>query len=154
MSNLPASRDAQAGVTLMELLVVISIIGILAGIAIPSYQKSVSKTRRRAAEACLSNYAGFMERFYTSNLRYDVDVAGTAVALPAVDCASAANTGNYYDYRFSGAVAQAAYMLQAIPKTGSGQDTKDAQCGTLTLDQTGARGASGAGNAAAIAACW
>jgi type IV pilus assembly protein PilE len=148
MHSVFPARRTEAGVTLIELLVVVAIVAILAGIAYPSYQKSVAKTRRKAAEACLSSYAGFMERYYTSNLSY-VDSGGNAPTLPTLDCATSSNTGDHYTYSFSGAVTAAAYRLRAVPKTR--QSASDSQCGTLTLDQTGARSASGS---AGVAGCW
>src|SRR3546814_14959759 len=68
-------------------------------IAYPSYINSITRSKRAAATACLSSYATFMERFYTTNLRYDVDTAGDDVALPTLDCATAANTGADYGYQ-------------------------------------------------------
>src|SRR3546814_11071126 len=77
----------------------VTIVAILALIAYPSYINSITRSKRAAATACLSSYATFMERFYTTNLRYDVDTAGDDVALPTLDCATAANTGADYGYQ-------------------------------------------------------
>lgn len=144
----PGGRG-DAGFSLIELMSVIVIIAILAAIAIPSYIKHVTKTNRVAAEACLSQYSNFMERYYTTYLRYDEDPSNsTAIVFPKLDCATTAQTGNNYDYSLP-AVSATAYTVQAKPKTP--QDTRDAACGTLTLDQTGTRGRSGT---AALDSCW
>ncbi|WP_020648881.1 type IV pilin protein [Solimonas variicoloris] len=143
----------QSGFTLIELIIAVAIVGILAAIAYPSYINSITKTKRRAAEVCLSSYATFMERFYTTNLRYDEDLAGNAMnsaALQALglDCASDQNTGKDYSYAFE-SVAAAAYTLKAVPI--DAQADRDTRCGTLTLDHTGTRGATGS---AGVAECW
>ena len=74
----------EAGFTLIELLIVIAIIGILAVIAVSTYQDQIVKSRRAAAAACLQEGAQFMERYYTTNLTYanatapacDADIGG------------------------------------------------------------------------------
>ena len=151
LSHLAGMRRT-SGFTLIELMVVVAIIAIIAAIAYPSYINSVVKTKRAAAEGCLSEYANYMERYYTANLRYDQTAAATPVAnaLPALDCASAANTGADYTYSFAaGSPTQSAYTIQAVPQ--GTQASRDTQCGTLTLNQTGTRTASGTGG---VANCW
>lgn len=139
----------------MELMVAVAIVGVLAAIAIPAYTQSVTKTNRRAAEVCLSSFATHMERFYTTNLRYDQTVAGVAMntaALQALglDCASNVNTGSTYSYSFgSGSPTASTYALVAAPQ--GAQATRDAKCGSLTLNQAGLRGVTGS---SPVADCW
>ena len=147
-------RARGAGFSLIELMIVVAIIAILAGIALPSYTRHVVKTKRVAAQACLSEYASYMERYYTTNLRYDHDTSATPVANPVstapatlvLDCASAQRTGADYSYALPAAsLSASSYSLTATPV--GAQATRDAQCGMLSLDQTGARGPATAG-------CW
>ncbi|MCH5374909.1 MAG: prepilin-type N-terminal cleavage/methylation domain-containing protein, partial [Planctomycetes bacterium] len=58
------------GVTLLELLVVVAIIGVLAAVAYPSYQRSVGKTWRSRAIACLEEIAVGMERRFTVTMSF------------------------------------------------------------------------------------
>jgi type IV pilus assembly protein PilE len=127
-----------AGFTLIELMIVVAIIAIIVAIAYPSYTRYITHTHRTAAEACLSEYANYMERYYTTNLRYDEDSDGNDNSLPDLDCASAGQTGANYKYTFAdGELTQSTYVLQAVPQ--GVQADRDTQCATLALDQTGQR---------------
>ena len=123
------------GFSLIELMIVVLIIAVLAAIAYPSYTRHVVKTHRVAAEGCLSEYANYMERYYTTNLRYDKDpTTSTAISLPSLDCKS--QTAAFYDYSLA-SVSATAFSVQAVPK--GVQLARDTTCGTLKLDQTGTR---------------
>lgn len=136
------------GFTLIEIMVVVAVIAILAAIAYPSYQQSVAKTRRSAAQGCLVEMAQFMERFYTTNMRYDQNAAGVAVALANPTCR--AEMAAFYTFGFAaGQPTQSTYTIQAVPQ--GSQASADAGCGTLTLTQAGTKGRSGT---AALNSCW
>ena len=139
------------GFTLMELMITVVIIAVLAAIAWPIYSGYVARTRRVAAEGCLSEYANYMERYFTTNLRYDQDSAGTpnTLALASMSCAGNSQTGIYYAYSFPATtLSVSTYTIMAAPKTP--QDTNDAKCGNLTIDQKGTRTADGT----APSSCW
>ena len=143
------------GFTLIELMIVVAIIAVLASIAYPSYIKYITKTRRNAATACLSEYANYMERHYTTYLSYKQQAADTTWP-PALGCADTTQTGDYYNYRFGGTPASptsTAYSVQAVPQ--DVQASRDTQCGTLGLNQSGTRFIqSSESTAAPVAACW
>lgn len=151
---------AASGFTLLELTIAVAIIAILAAIAVPSYRTYVVRTNRAAAEACLSQYASYMERFYATNLQYNRipanPGAATGTANPLVgttpsltlDCAGPSQTGNNYTIIVPAASATG-YTIQATPI--HAQLRRDTQCGTLTLNQIGTRTRSGTGS---LAQCW
>ena len=147
-------RLHRAGFTLIELMIVVAIVAILAAIAYPSYITHVTKTHRVAAEGCLSEFSNWMERYYTTNLRYDQDPnTGTAVTatipFTTMDCAMTSQTGADYTYQFVAAPTATAYAIEAIPQ--GAQASRDTQCGTLSIDQSGTRTISGTGT---LAECW
>ncbi|HET7561416.1 MAG TPA: type IV pilin protein [Rhodanobacteraceae bacterium] len=155
-----ALRTAKAtlrsrGFTLIEMVIVVLIIAILAAIAIPSYNNYITKTRRNAASGCLSQYANYMERYYTTNLRYDQDTSGTKLTTPpALGCSAAAETGDYYQYAFAASQpTQSTYTILAKPQ--GTQASRDTQCATLGIDQTGQRYyQSTKSDSAGLDTCW
>lgn len=136
------------GFTLIELMIVVAIVGIITAIAYPSYMESVMKSRRGAAKSCLSEYAHFMERFYTSNLAYDKDISSVALTVPALGCTSEGKLNQFYTFTVDN-LTRNTFTANATP-IGT-QLTSDTKCGTLSLTHDGQRKVSVTGNEAA---CW
>ena len=134
---------ASAGFTLIELMVVLAIVAILAGVAYPSYIESVKRARRSEARTYLLEAQQFMARFYSANSRYTTDEAGTtSPALPARLQSVPADAPRY---TLSVEAAVSGYTLTATP-------VGDDDCGNLTLTHTGAKGRSGQG--LTVDECW
>ena len=137
----------QAGLTLIELMVAVAIVGILTIIAYPNYAGYMVRSKRNLATACLQEAAQYMERFYTTNLRYDqTATTSIAVSLPTTACIQDLN-GRYVLSIAS--VSANAFALKATPQ--GAQATADTQCGTLGLSQAGTKTITGTGT---VAACW
>ncbi len=69
------------GFTLIELLVVVLIIGILAAVAVPQYQKAVAKARTAEAVSVLKNLVNAEEVYYLANGEYTPDISKLDVEM-------------------------------------------------------------------------
>ena len=111
------------GFTLIELMIVVGIVAILASLALAGYDFATRKTRRAAAQGCLTEAAQAMERHYTTTMSY----AGAAIP------ACSADVTPYYAVGFAtGEPTGTTYVLQAVPIGGQSKDS----CGTMSVNQT------------------
>lgn len=124
------------GFTLIELMIVITIVAILAAIAYPSYQNYILKSRRVDAEGNLLELGQYLERYFTENGRYDQDRGGTAVSLP-FNKSPKEGTATFYNLAFTaGEPTATTFELSASP---AGSQAEDTDCGVLSLDHTGTK---------------
>lgn len=131
--------QSNAGFTLVELMIAVAIIAIIAAIALPLYQNQVEQTRRTTAQADLLELAQWMERRYSNG--FDYRDGGNNPVLPFTQ--SPQTGAAFYNISFSVNATRDTYTLQAVPTGAQAND----DCGTLTLNDEGVRGAAQAG-------CW
>jgi len=125
------------GFTLLELMIVVAIIAILAGLAISGYQKQIRKSRRAEAKQALSDLALRYEKYRSNNTVY-----GTCdeVNSPS-NCTSFNALFSYYTvavtFPSSGTCPSTlaksnanSFILTATPKNAQ---TADTQCATIVL---------------------
>lgn len=136
------------GVTLVELMVVITIIGVLAAIAVPGYRRYLIRSQRSEAKISLLAVQTAEEKFYLQNNAYTNNITG---APPAGLGLQAVTETGKYDLAITTFPADGqSYTATATPRAGGGQ-TDDSQCVNFTLDERGTRGVSGPYGAQA---CW
>lgn len=148
--------------TLIELMIVILIIGIIAGIAIPSYRAYMVRSQRVDATAALLRVATAQEKFYLQNNRYaDDDELDTA---PPAGLGIEGTEHGWYTLSIADADASG-WSAQAVVVS-SGPQAADDSCVVFTLNSNGAKGASdavggggsgsggGGGGADTTDTCW
>jgi type IV pilus assembly protein PilE len=64
------SRTRRDGFTLIELMIVLVIIGILASVALPSYSKYVTRSKRSAAQSIMYDISNREEQYMLANRSY------------------------------------------------------------------------------------
>jgi len=125
-------RHKQNGFTLIELMIVVAIIGILAALAYPSYQESVTKARRADGMALLTEIVNAQERYFTQNNTYTTDL--TDLGYP-----SATNVESEEGfYKATASVCTGATITTCVNVVGTGQGPQ-ASDGTLGLDTRGTK---------------
>jgi len=145
------SRNSRRGrgFTLIELMVVVGIVAILVAIALPSYQDAVRKGKRGQAKSDVIEIAQRAERYRTVNNAYDAG-AGFWASVPSADKRSPRGTAAA-DYLITEVEGADTFTLTATPQGGQAQDVP---CGTLTINQAGAKAASGDASTTNENRCW
>lgn len=136
-------RRKQSGMTLVELLIVVVIVGILAAIAYPSYRQTVIKSNRTEAKVAMMQAAQALEKCFTRFGEYDNP--GCATYDDIGDADGKRTETEKYVLSFS-SVSDVAFTLRATPLGGQAADTV---CGNLELDESGRRAAGGD-----VKTCW
>lgn len=154
----------QLGFTLTEMMVTVAIIGIIASIAWPTYERQSAKGRRADAALALTSARQALIAFRSDNGSYPADAntalgelqnyRPTAPNTPAIDCKNSRgyqitaggvdSCEGYYTIAVTAADVNS-FDLEATPTI-----TRGDECSTLTLDHLGTRGSTGG----PVDRCW
>jgi type IV pilus assembly protein PilE len=126
-------KNVQAGVTLIELVIVIAVLALLVSVAVPSYRQYVLRANRAEAIKELLSAAVCQERIYSRTNAYDAN-----------ECQSTTPSGFYTITVTTQNVGQGV-TVTATPQGSQAADS----CGALTINQAGTRTAG-----ADVAKCW
>lgn len=137
------SSRRQSGLTLLELLIVVVIIGILASVAYPSFRDNALRSARSDARTTLQNGLARQEQFFLDNRTY-------AANLAQLDLVAATDNGYYtvsIDAATAGCPITRCYSMRATPQ---GTQANDARCSVLVINSGGTKTATGT----EPATCW
>jgi type IV pilus assembly protein PilE len=149
-----SSKKRTYGFTLIELMIVVLVVSILVGVAVPTYQNQVRKSRRTDAKTALLDMAGREAKFMTLNNAYTATPAqvGYSGSFPqtigsgqyytmSVCTSTAAGTSATTVACPGAAAGTTSFIIAAVPVAGTSQ-AKDGSCQYFAVDNTGAQYAS------------
>jgi type IV pilus assembly protein PilE len=126
-------RYNNKGITLLELLVVIVIVGILAAVAIPIYSGYIQRARRSDAKVALEQVRAAQEMWRAERGSYAIDSGATAeVTLQSTMGVPSTTINIYYTWSLTTKTATA-FTARATP---TGTQAAD---GWLSIDQDGTK---------------
>jgi type IV pilus assembly protein PilE len=147
-------NSRQRGVTLIELVVVMIIVGILTAVAIPSYRAYVLRSQRSDAKDALLALATQQEKFYLQCNSYATAIAAANNCGAGQLQGTATSKNGWYNLAIDpGFPPLTNYRVSATAAAG-GSQFADGACRTFRVTDSGVRTAATDGGADNSATCW
>ncbi len=118
----------QRGITMIELMIVLTIVAILGALAVPSYRDYVVRTNRAEAANALLDLAACQEKLYIKLNQYDDTRCGLTSGSRTVE-------SGRYQVNMTPANNNQTFTLTATPLGAQAEDS----CGTLAYTSEGDR---------------
>lgn len=131
------------GFSLLELLIVLAIVAILAGISFPAYQSHLIKARRTDGQVALFHLATAMEKYAVDNHGYQ----GADLQKLKINPES---SQKYYELHIIKA-EEMDFLISAEPIN---TQTKDNACGTLAMNDKSEKGILSGNQLVVDKSCW
>lgn len=148
-------RKNEQGITLIELMIVVVIVGILAAVAVPSYRNYMMRAQRSDATAALLRVAAAQEKFYLQNNTYTTNfgTGGLNLTNTGATVTTLPSEHAYYNVTIAAATPTTGYTATATAPSASPQ-YRDTSCRSFTVTETGAKDAFTSAPASNRDACW
>lgn len=127
--------NKQRAFTLLELMIVVTVIAVLAAIGYPMYTKQMQKGHRSDAEQLLMDTASKEEQYILAARAYTASFTDLSISKDGWTCTATTCSNNFYDATIAvdNTATPPSYKITATAKGTQASD------GDLTLDSTGAR---------------
>ena len=138
------SKTMTSGFTIIELMAVLAILAILVVVSLPMYSNYQARAYRRNAQALLAEVSQREEAYFSQNRAYTKQLNNLGITAAGV-----------LDGLYTVGIAASSDATYTITLVAQGsQASRDSNCVTLTLDNTGNRGAADGSGTDSTPECW